>query len=177
MKRNKLLCLLLLSLSLCTTKTYAQPNEIGVGLRPSFDGGGITGKFFLDHNFAIEAQLNAGGLHDGNSVTGVGLLEYHIDLPAPGWRIFFGAGIHFGSWDRYPDEWRHNGDEHGIFGIDAVGGVEYRFKNIPLGLSADLKPALNLAPQVDVFPHNIFGIAGRFYFGGKGNTVKTKQRG
>ena len=137
-----------------------QRGDIAVGLRPTPDGGGATAKFFMDHNFAIEAQLNAGGFYSGQSVDAVGLLEYHIYLPDPSWRIYFGGGLHMGSWDRYDDN-----HTQFIFGIDGIGGVEYVFKNIPLGLSADFKPALNFATDVAFFPHNIVGVAGRFYFG------------
>jgi len=135
-------------------------NPIALGFRATPDGGGFTGKFFLDHNLAFEAQLNGAGLYEGNSVTAVGLMEYHIDLPAPGWRIYFGAGIHFGLWDHY-----YNYSDQGIFGIDAIGGVEYLFRHIPLGLSADVKPAVNFAPDVEFFPHNIVGVSARYYFG------------
>lgn len=155
-KRRSAFITILLCISFLPS-VWAQ-NDIALGLRATPDGGGFTGKFFLDHNFAFEGQLNGAGLYDGNSVTVVGLMEYHIDLPAPGWRIFFGAGIHFGVWDHY-----YYYDDRGIFGIDAVGGVEYRFSHIPLGLSADFKPAVNFVPDAEFFPHNIVGVAARFY--------------
>ncbi|HXS37352.1 MAG TPA: hypothetical protein VN721_11675 [Flavipsychrobacter sp.] len=132
--------------------------DIALGLRFTPDGGGFTGKFFLDQNFAIEAQLNAGGLFDGTSVSAVGLIEYNIVLPQPEWRIFFGGGIHFGVWDRYDDN-----SNQGIFGIDGIGGVSYTFKKVPIELSADFKPAINFVSDVAFFPHNIIGVAGRFY--------------
>ncbi|WP_276134010.1 hypothetical protein [Polluticoccus soli] len=149
--------------------SYAQRGKIGLGLRATPDGGGFTGKFFIDPNLAIEAQMNAGGVFglEGESFNVVGLAEYHITLPDPSWRIFFGGGMHFGVWDRgrwYSNrEGRWVDDHEGIFGIDGIGGVEYNFKNIPLGLSADFKPAINFLSDVDFFPHNMFGVAGRFY--------------
>lgn len=55
--------------------------DVGLGLRATPDGGGFTGKFFLDPNWAIEAQLNAGGVFSDPSFAAVGLIEYHIYLP------------------------------------------------------------------------------------------------
>ena len=87
-------------------------------------------------------------------------------IPDPSWRIFFGGGAHFGVWDH---DYRYNPERSGpdrdeaIFGFDGIGGVEYIFKNIPLGLSADIKPAVNLVSDVDFFPHNMFGFSARYY--------------
>lgn len=146
----------------------AQSSRVGLGLRLTPDGGGFTGKFFLDPNLAIEGQLNAGGIlaGEGESVTAVGLLEYHIVLPDPSWRVFFGGGAHIGTWDH--DHGYHDGkpddkDNEFIFGIDGIGGVEYVFKSVPIGLSADFKPAINFLSDVDFFPHNMFGVSARFY--------------
>lgn len=149
-------------------------SPVGLGIRLNPDGAGFTGKFFLDRNWAIEGQLNASGggyiANDGPSMTVVGLAEYHIILPDPSWRIFIGPGIHFGSWDRYNDGYydgrRYNTDVQGIFGIDGILGVEYVFKSVPIGLSADFKPAVNFVSDAAFFPNNFFGVSGRYYLGG-----------
>lgn len=157
----------ILTLSLSVTAN-AQRGRTGLGLRLTPDGGGFTGKFFLDRNLALEGQLNAGGVFggEGESVNAVGLLEYHIPLPDPSWRVFFGGGAHIGSWnhDGRHREGRYDDDNNEfIFGIDGIGGVEYLFKKVPIGLSADFKPAINLVSDVDFFPHNMFGVSARFY--------------
>jgi hypothetical protein len=153
---------LLLSMLSVHSVQAQMTSSIAVGLRATPDGGGATGKFFLNDNMAIEAQLNGSVFNP--SVAAVGLFEYQIILPDPSWRIFFGGGLHFGVWDRYDD-----GYSQGIFGIDGIGGVEYVFKNIPLGLSADLKPAMNFVSDPAFFPNNIFGVAARFYLPIKGS--------
>ena len=146
-------------------------SPIGLGFRATPDGGGFTGKFFLDRYLAIEAQMNASGGgfgdNDGPSFTVVGIFEYNIILPDPSWRIFVGPGLHFGAWDRYNDGYRYNDSRgsQGIFGFDAIGGVEYRFRHIPIGLSADIKPAVNIVSDAAFFPNNSFGVSARYYLG------------
>lgn len=154
----------------CMTQA-AVAQDVALGLRANPDGAGATAKFFMDHNWAIEAQLNGGGVFDGPSFAAVALAEYHIDLPPAGWRLFFGGGLHAGAWDRYD-----NGNTQGIFGIDGIGGVEYVFRTIPLGLSADLKPAVNFAEDVAFFPNNFFGVAARFYLGRAAHHPPMRQR-
>lgn len=154
-----------------TQDSFARTGDIGLGLRATPDGGGFTGKFFIDRNLAIEGQMNAGGVlgwEDGTSFNAVALIEYHIYLPNPDWRIFFGGGMHAGVWNHNGRAYnyetgRYDADNEGIFGIDGIGGVEYRFRKIPLGLSADLKPAINFVRDVNYFPHNMFGLSARFY--------------
>lgn len=168
-------------MNLCVVGAFAQKgrpvspqgsalnSNVGLGLRLTPDGGGFTGKFFLNKYVAIEAQLNAGGIFQfaGESFNAVGLFEYHIVLPDPSWRIYFGGGLHAGVYDQgaYWHKGVYKDGGRPLFGIDAIGGVEYAFKKIPLGLSADFKPAINFAPDVDFFPHNIVGVSARFYLG------------
>jgi len=166
----KKLSLLLASVLMCVLLTAQVNAQTGIGLRATPDGGGFTVKSFFNRYLAFEGQLNAGGILalEGQSFNAVGLLEFHIVLPDPSWRIFFGAGLHTGVWDRgyryVSDEGRYMDDKRGIFGIDGIGGVEYKFKHIPLGLSADIKPAVNFLAEPDFFDHNMFGLAARFYF-------------
>ncbi len=145
---------------------------VGLGVRATPDGGGFTAKFALDRYMSIEAMVNGSGggfrNDDGPSFTVVGLFEYNIILPDPSWRIFLGPGLHFGAWNRYYNTDRYdNRVNQAIFGLDAIGGVEYIFKHIPLGLSADVKPAINLASDVAFFPNNGFGLSARYYIGHK----------
>lgn len=142
-----------------------------LGLRATPDGGGFTGKAYVGRHLALEGMLNFGGLFglSGESFTVVGLVEAHIPLPENSWRLIFGGGLHGGVWDngrwyRYRDDAWTN-DAQPIFGVDAIGGVEYVFKNIPLGLSADLKPAINFTGGgPEFFNHNFFGLSARYMF-------------
>ena len=175
MKRTLNILIIILLVLFYGTSAYGQmPNAFGIGLRGTPDGGGITGKYFLNHEWALEGQLNASGGsgftdNDGPSVALVGLMEYNWVLPDPSWRIFAGPGLHAGTWDRYNDGYFYYDNTHsgtqGIFGIDGIVGVEYIFRPVPIGISADVKPALNFARDFAFFPNNFFGLSGRYYFG------------
>lgn len=158
--------------TLMATTSFAQMGRTGIGVRATPDGGGFTAKTLISPHLGIEGQLNLGGIYglNGQSFTAVALLEGHINLPDPSWRLFFGGGMHIGAWDNgywynaREDRYITNRPQP-IIGIDAIGGVEYLFKNIPLGLSADMKPAINFAGGgPEFFNHNFFGISARYYF-------------
>ncbi len=162
--------MLFLAAVLITTSGFAQRGSSALGLRATPDGGGLTGKFYISKHLAFEGQLNAGGIMglEGQSFNAVALLEGHIYFPDPSWRMFLGGGLHTGVWDRgyryVSSEGRYMDDNRAIFGIDAIGGVEYVFKRIPLGLSLDIKPAVNFVSEAEFFSHNMFGASARFYF-------------
>jgi hypothetical protein len=142
----------------------AQPGRTGIGLRGSIDGAGMTAKYFLDRGFAIEGQLNAGGLRafDGQSLYTCVMMEYHLQLPFPAFRLYFGGGLHAGIWTNRKEQLYK---DEGIFGLDGVGGIEYMFSRVPIGLSGDLRPSINYVQEVEFLPHNIVGVSLRYYFG------------
>ncbi len=143
---------------------FAQPGRNALGVRMTTDGGGASWKCFVNRQYAIETQVNLGGIRylDGRSITAAGLIEYHLPLPSPRFRIFFGGGLHFGSWkDRESPE---NPNEF-ILGLDGIGGIEYLFSKGAWSISGDLKPALNYIETVEFFAHGMFGVAARYYFG------------
>ena len=170
--RNSLLSALLMVFF--WSGTFAQDDgSFAVGVRVSPDGGGFTAKYFPDRNLSFELQVNGSGgyyntANDGPSAVVVGLVEYNIIFPDPSWRVFIGPGLHGGSWDRNNGNFNdYARTSQGIFGIDGIVGVEYIFKPVPIGISADIKPAVNFAPDVAFFPNNFFGMSARYYFSHK----------
>jgi len=147
----------------------AQRGHNALGIRLTTDGGGVSFKSFVNRQFAIETQLNLGGLRylEGHSVTATGLIEYHLPLPYPQFRIVFGGGCHFGIWTGREDPDDPDGF---IFGLDGIGGIEYIFPKSPWSVSGDWKPSLNYIQVVEPFQHGMFGVAVRYYFGS--NRVK-----
>ncbi len=171
MTKTKILGLAAVALSALAVPASAQNYKIGLGGRLTPDGIGANAKFFMNPKMAIELQANVGGLgwysSDGSSTTFAGIFEYHIPMPKREWQIFFGGGLHTGVWnhngDWYYNDQRHDQNEF-IFGINAIGGVEYKFKKIPLALSGDFRPAVNFVTEPKFFAHNMIGVAARYTF-------------
>jgi hypothetical protein len=171
MKWLLLLMLFVLQGVCVVTKVYSQAGTIGLGVRAAPDGGGFTARYFIDPNIAIEGQLNEGGVILGDkskTVEVVGLVEYHLSLPNPALRTYAGAGLHAGTWDRgkgySTGEGRKSMDtKDAIFGIDGIAGIEYQFSKMPLAVSFDFKPAINFAPDVAMFSHNVLGLGAKLY--------------
>lgn len=147
----------------------AQPGRKGTGVRASIDGAGLTAKYFLNDGFAIEAQVNVGGIRalDGRSFYTCVLMQYHIELPLPAFRLYFGGGLHGGVWTDRPEATYR---DEAIFGLDGIGGIEYIFTSTPIGISGDLRPSINYIQEVEFMPHNVIGVSVRYYFGS--NKVK-----
>ena len=124
----------------------AQDYQTGLGVRIS-PGMGLTAKHFVKINQAIEGILTMRS--GGFNVTG--LYEIHANaFQEPGLNWFYGAGIHAGAWKYnrgYP--WHNRIKDHSgsyaTFGLDGIIGLEYTFSDLPLNLSLDWKPSLNLA--------------------------------
>jgi len=169
-KRIAFIGIITTALLTISSALYAQKGSGAIGLRATPDGGGFTIKAFMSPHLAFEGQMNVGNIYGGESFTAVALLEGHIVMPDPSWRVILGGGLHGGVWDngrwyrQSEGVWVYDRPEP-IFGIDAIGGAEYVFKKIPLGLSADIKPAVNFTSRgPEFFSHNMFGLAARYYF-------------
>lgn len=120
-----------------------------IGLRIG-ETSGFTYKHFFNNGNAFEGIVSA----FPHIVGLTGLYEKHFKTGAPGLVWYVGGGGHFnvgGPTTRV--YYGYNGDvryryvyRSGAFavGIDAIGGMEYKFKKIPLGISADTKPLLEV---------------------------------
>ncbi|MBO9729235.1 MAG: hypothetical protein J7623_11415 [Chitinophaga sp.] len=117
-----------------------------VGLKAMW-GFAVTGKHFFKDHHAGEAILKFRGYHAiGNDINLTLLYEYHGDIPVEGLRWYAGGGPMVGRFkikNRYVDEWDgyYGKASTTYFGVSAVAGAEYKFKGIPLAVSADWQPA------------------------------------
>jgi hypothetical protein len=95
-----------------------------------------------------------------------GLYEIHNPIPnADGLNFYYGAGGHVGFYreDRH-DLFRNRYNGSGsVIGIDGIIGLEYFFEPIPLQLSLDYKPALNIGGGY-IWPFNDLAFAVRVVF-------------
>ena len=149
---KKLLLLLVAALTFSLTITAqngsAYKDALGVRLGSSVPviKNGITYKHFIGNN-AIEGILSFG---DGVGICG--LYEIHKPLSTQNlqWLIGFGAYVGFNT---------------GTSNVGAAGivGLDYKFAQVPLNLTLDWKPELNIISKVG-FEASGIGFSARFTF-------------
>lgn len=118
----------------------AQDYRTGIGLRGGFSNG-LTVKHFLTGKTAVEGILST--RWRGFDVTG--LYEIHnqaFNTERLNW--YFGFGGHVGFWNGDYANWGEPGINYIIVGIDGILGIEYNFKEVPINIGLDWKPAFNL---------------------------------
>ncbi|MBL7750063.1 MAG: hypothetical protein JNN29_01700 [Chitinophagaceae bacterium] len=149
---NKKLVFLLVAFFAATIGLKAQDYKTGLGVRLSTAGAvvnnAITFKYFLNEKSAIEAQFAFG------DPTALGVL-YEVHKPlnnTEGLKWFYGGGGYIGF--SKPDP---------LLGAQGVVGLDYKFPNLPLNLSLDWKPELNIAPDIN-FEASALGLSIRFTF-------------
>ena len=134
----KKLCFLI-SLILTGSAIYSQDYQTSAGVRGTFVSG-LTVKHFTRQEAALEGILSFGQW--GMTITG--LFEKHAQaFEVEGLNWYYGGGGHIGTWnDDYP-LMSETGDNF-VIGLDGIIGLEYKIQEIPICLSADYKPSLNL---------------------------------
>jgi hypothetical protein len=140
----------------------AQYYKTGVGVRLSSSAAMINNsvsvKQFISDKTAIEGLLS----FDDPLVFGL-LVEFHKPLSAAGMQYFYGAGGYLGFVKTYnPNHLRNENEAN--FGAQGIVGLDYKFNNIPLNISLDWKPELNIVPDINFEPAAI-GFTARFTFG------------
>jgi hypothetical protein len=122
--------------------SFAQMYDSSVGVRLGPENG-VTFKHFVNDNNAVEviASLRWRGVN----VTG--LYEVHklaFDIDGLFW--YFGGGAHVGVWGASSPWHDASSTNNGNFaaGIDGVIGFEYTFREYPINIGIDWKPAINL---------------------------------
>ncbi|MCX6312115.1 MAG: hypothetical protein NT084_10840 [Bacteroidetes bacterium] len=151
------------------TSTYTT----GIGLRGGFEGG-VTFKHFLKSTSAVEGIITRGWGYGGFRLTGL----YEIQKSLPNTKIldwYWGLGAHIGSYNGlyygyygsysggYYDSnhvWHNTGyrSHYTTIGIDGIVGVEYQFTDVPVIISADLKPYFDLYGRGSHYVDGAFSI-------------------
>jgi len=150
MKRYSLTLLLIFIVS-SFSLLKAQDYKVGLGVRLSNStptlNNSITIKYFMNQQHALEGLISFG------SRFGIGgLYEVHKPTTATGLNWFFGGGAYIGFQD---------GNTY--LGPTGIIGLDYKFTNIPLNLSLDWKPELDIIPDINFVP-DAFAISARFTF-------------
>jgi hypothetical protein len=148
MKRTIILCAIV-SCILSSKSTHAQPYRFALGVRlsnasPTLNNS-VTGKYFITDRSAVEGLVSFG------SRFGLGaLLEIHKPLNVPQMSWMYGAGAFVGFQDN-----------NTYLGPTGILGLDYKFENVPINLSLDWKPELNVIPDIEFVP-DAFALSVRF---------------
>lgn len=114
-----------------TVVVSAQEYGIGIGLRGGMMSSGIGVRCNFDPVNAMDALLS---FQFGPNL----FLLYERNLPVieKGFTFYYGGGVNVGLWEQdRPLEF--------TAGINAVVGLEYKIKGVPLAVALDYKPILN----------------------------------
>ena len=140
------------------TQLKAQDYKTALGLRLSSRGpavnNSLTFKTFVNPKLAIE------GLFTFDNKTAIGaLFEIHNDIPSTdGLKWFYGAGAYLG----FDSDKTHT--DRALMGGQGVVGLDYKFANLPLNISLDWKPELNIIDNINFEPAAV-GFSIRFTLG------------
>ena len=122
----------------------------------------------IELNFGVKPAYSTGTgccLPDDNSNTMISFsasYQYHVPIPAlPGLQWFIGGGL------ALTNTFSDNSSFRGIgFGLFPTGGADYKFANIPLDVSLDIRPTFRVASPAYYNYENFyfpdFGISGRY---------------
>jgi hypothetical protein len=137
---------------LITHRATAQDYRFAVGVRLSNSSptlnNSISAKYFATDRTAVEGIVSFG------SRFGIGaLLEVHNNFSTPGLKWFFGGGAYAGFQD---------GDAY--VGPTGILGIDYTFPSVPVNLSVDWKPELDITPDINFVP-DAFALSVRFAIG------------
>ncbi len=145
-----LACFFLAAITLSASAQQGYTTAAGIRLGPNSAAitAGFTVKHFLNEKAAVEGIV---GINNGLGVAG--LYELHFPIQAVNnLQWFAGAGGYFAV---------RNSKTY--VGATAIGGLDYKFDEIPLNLTLDWKPELNLVSQI-AFESSGLGLSVRYTF-------------
>lgn len=159
---KKIICLFLVVSTFCfATTASAQDYKTALGVRlsssPAMVNNSISLKHFMNERTAVEALFSF-----GDPLALGALLEIHKPFAESGIQWFYGGGGYIGFVKTFNVE-KNKNETDVNFGAQGVVGLDYKFANLPLNLSLDWKPELNLIGDINFEPAAI-GFTARFTF-------------
>ncbi|MDU0370776.1 hypothetical protein ACFPAF_10255 [Hymenobacter endophyticus] len=116
--------------ALLAPAAQAQKYHTAAGLRLGKNNYGLT----VQQKILEKTTLEGLALVGSREVSATVLAERHFGILGPSLNYYFGAGGHLGR----------NKDTGGFGGFDALAGVEYKVAFVPLVLSLDFKPTVEI---------------------------------
>lgn len=154
--------LLLLATIGLMNNASAQSYKTALGVRLSSSGAmvnnSITLKHFLTETTSVEALFSF-----GDPLALGALFEINKPIPGSGVNWYYGGGGYLAFIKTYNPN-KDKNETNTNFGAQGVIGLDYKFANLPLNLSLDWKPELNLVSDIN-FEASAIGFSARFTFG------------
>lgn len=168
--------MLTLSVSFAQTRRDAAPYDFSVGVNAGFFNG-FTFKFFPTNNFGVQLDLGYRFMWDYKYNFIPTILSFNPNFmyeasAGNGFYWFVGGGLNIGGslpkYSYYSETMGHHANF--VFGVNAIGGAEYKFANIPLALQVDARPGFFLFannkyhdPYI-LFDYNFINLTARYTF-------------
>lgn len=158
---KKFLLVMFVSAAVFFTHTASAQYKTALGVRlsssPAMVNNSISLKHFLTESSAVEALFSF-----GDPLALGALYEVHKPVGTAGIQWYYGGGGYLGFAKTFnPDKNRNETDVN--FGAQGVLGLDYKFAGLPLNLSLDWKPELNIVSDINFEPAAI-GFTARFVF-------------
>ena len=161
MKKIAIVCSVIAVLSSLQSLS-AQNYKTALGVRLSssnaMQSNSISIKQFINEKTAIEGLFTF-----GDPLALGALIEFHKPLSAAGLTYFYGAGGYI-AFLKNVNVTTQKTSTDANFGAQGIIGLDYKFNNIPLNISLDWKPELNIVTDINFEPVAI-GFTARFTFG------------
>ncbi|NOT50656.1 MAG: hypothetical protein HOP10_05210 [Chitinophagaceae bacterium] len=158
---KKIVIALFVAVAISSTVS-AQDYKTALGVRLSSSAAminnSISFKQFISDKTAIEAYFSF-----GDPLALGAMLEFHKPLAASGLQYYYGVGGYLGFVKTLNTTTQKTTTDPNI-GAQGVIGLDYKFSGIPLNLSLDWKPELNIVNDINFEPAAI-GLTARFTFG------------
>lgn len=160
---KKILAGLLFCIAISVANTSsAQDYKTALGVRLSSSAAMVNNSVSIKH-FITPGMAIEGLFSFGDPLAFGVLLEKHKPLSAEGLQWYYGAGGYLGFIKTYnPNKLKNETNTN--FGAQGVIGLDYKFASIPLNLSIDWKPELNIVSDINFEPSAV-GFTARFTFG------------
>lgn len=144
-----------------TNNVSAQSYKNGLGVRlssaPPMVNNSVSLKHFFNETAAVEVLFSF-----GDPLALGALYEIHKPFGSEGLQWFYGGGGYVAFKKEYNPNTKKNETDVNL-GAMGIIGLDYKFANLPLNLSLDWKPELNLISDINVEPAAI-GVTARFTF-------------
>jgi len=139
----KKITLLLIGFIFTITAVNAQLYKTTIGIRGGLYSG-VTLKHFVANTSAVEILVAT----RWSGIQATALIEFHDELGgSENFLWYYGFGGHVGTYESKNTPKGHPDNINGSYttlGIDGIIGIEYSFSEVPINISLDYKPAINI---------------------------------